>query len=97
MVLPFGPVNAPATFQGYINEQPQEYLDINANAFVDYFLANTSVSEESHWKIVRSVLAKLENAGYFLNIHKYELLYKEVKCQGFITKAGSISIDADKV
>ena len=35
LVTPFGLVNAPATFQRYINQQLREHLDLNATAYMD--------------------------------------------------------------
>lgn len=48
LVTPFGLVNAPATFQRYINEQLREHLDIDATAYMDDVLAYTSGNEEDH-------------------------------------------------
>jgi hypothetical protein len=58
MVTPFGLVNAPASFQRYINENLREHLDLDATAYVDDILAYTDGSEESHWRTVRSILGK---------------------------------------
>ncbi|KAI0995149.1 hypothetical protein K3495_g13032 [Podosphaera aphanis] len=41
LVTPFGLVNAPASFQRYINEQLREHLDIDATVYVDDILAYT--------------------------------------------------------
>ena len=46
LVTPFGLVNAPATFQRYINEQLREHLDVDATAYMDDVLAYTSGNEE---------------------------------------------------
>lgn len=98
LVTPFGLVNAPATFQRYINEQLREHLDIDATAFMDDVLAYTSDSKEDHWKTVRSILGKLGRAGLYLDIDKCEFLCKEVKYLGFIIRAGeSITVDPAKV
>ena len=98
LVTPFGLVNAPATFQRYINEQLREHLDLDATAYMDDVLAYTGGSEEDHWKTVRSILCKLEKAGLYLDIDKCEFLCKTVKYLGFIINAGkSVTVDPAKV
>ena len=98
LVTPFGLINAPASFQRYINEQLREHLDLNATAYVDDILAYTDNSEEEHWKTVRSILDKLGKAGLFLDIEKCEFLCKKVKYLGFIVKAGEgVAVDPAKV
>ena len=98
LVTPFGLVNAPATFQRYINEQLREHLDVDATAYMDDVLAYTSGSEVDHWKTVRNILEKLDKAGLYLDIDKCEFLCKEVKYLGFIVRAGeSVTVDPVKV
>ncbi|KAI0991515.1 hypothetical protein K3495_g16672, partial [Podosphaera aphanis] len=96
-VTPFGLVNAPASFQRYINEQLREHLDLDATAYVDDILAYTD-NNEGHWNTVRSILGKLERAGLYLDINKCEFLCKKVKYFGFIVKAGEgVAVDPAKV
>lgn len=98
LVTPFGLINAPATFQRYINEQLREHLDLDATAYMDDVLAYTSGSQEDHWKTVRSILGKLANAGLYLDIDKCEFLCKEVRYLGFVIKAGeSVTVNPEKV
>lgn len=98
LVTPFGLVNAPASFQRYINEQLREHLDLDATAYMDDVLAYTSGDENDHWKTVRSILKKLDRAGLFLDIDKCEFLQRSVKYLGFIINAGeSITVDPTKV
>lgn len=98
LATPFGLVNAPATFQRYINEQLREHLDLNATAYMDDVLAYTDGSEKDHWKVVRSILTKLDKAGLYLDIDKCEFLKKDVKNLGFIIRAGeSVTVDPSKV
>ncbi|KAI0991137.1 hypothetical protein K3495_g17050, partial [Podosphaera aphanis] len=94
----FGLVNAPASFQRYINEQLREHLDIDATAYVDDILAYTDGTEEGHWKTVRGILDKLGKAGLYLDIDKCEFLCQKVKYLGFIVKAGEgVAVDPVKV
>lgn len=98
LVTPFGLVNAPATFQRYINDQLREHLDIDATAYIDDILAYTKGSEKDHWKTVRSILGKLDNAGLYLDIDKCEFLCRKVKYLGFIIEVGAgITTDPAKI
>lgn len=98
LVTPFGLVNAPATFQRYINQQLREHLDLNATAYMDDVLVYTNNDEEDHWKTVRSILAKLKGAGLFLDIDKCDFLCQEVKYLGFIIKTkNGVTVDPEKV
>lgn len=98
LVTPFGLVNAPATFQRYINEQLREHLDVDATAFMDDVLAYTSSDEEEHWTTVRKILTRFDKSGLYLDLDKCEFLCREVKYLGFIIKAGeSITVDPSKV
>lgn len=98
LVTPFGLVNAPATFQRYINEKLREHLDLNVTAYMDDILIYTDGNENDHWETVRSVLKKLNKAGLYLDIDKCEFLCQKVKYLGFIIEAGkSITVDPEKV
>ena len=48
LLTPFGLINAPATFQRYMNEHLREHLDVDATAYMDDVLAYTNGSEEEH-------------------------------------------------
>lgn len=98
LVTSFGLINAPATFQRYINEQLREHLDTDATAYMDNVLVYTSGSRDEHWASVYKILKKLEKAGLFLDINKCEFLCEEVKYLGFIIRAGkSVTFDPGKV
>ncbi|KAI0994220.1 hypothetical protein K3495_g13962, partial [Podosphaera aphanis] len=98
LVTPFGLINAPASFQRYINEQLREHLDLNATVYMDDVLIYTNGSRDNHWEIVRAILTKLDKAGLYLDIEKCNFLCKEVKYLGFIVRAGdSITVDPSKV
>ena len=57
--MPFGLVNAPATFQSHINGALRDYLDVLCIAYLDDILIYSD-NEEDHTEHVRKVLAKLE-------------------------------------
>ncbi|KAI0998625.1 hypothetical protein K3495_g9572 [Podosphaera aphanis] len=98
LVTSFGLINAPATFQRYINEHLREHLDLDATACIDDILAYNDGSVEGHWKTVRSIQGKLDKAGLYLDIDKCEFLCKQVKYLEFIVRAGQgITVDPAKV
>ena len=98
LVTPFGLVNAPASFQRYINAHLREILDLDATVYMDDVLVYTNGDKNQHWRTVKSILSKLRRAGLFLDIDKCEFLCKEVKYPGFIIRAGkAVAFDPIKV
>ena len=57
-VMPFALCNAPATFQGMMNEILREFLDQGVVVYLDDILIY-SKDKDSHVKLVQQVLAKL--------------------------------------
>jgi hypothetical protein len=98
LVTPFGLANAPSTFQKYINWALCEFLDKFCSAYVDDVLVFTNGSLEQHREHVQKVLAKLKEAGLFLDIDKCEFARKETKYLGFIVRARrGVSMDLEKI
>ena len=64
-VMPFGLTNAPATFQSYINNVLQKYLDIFVTVYIDNILIYSEIEEE-HRVHVRKVLTALNKRGIWL-------------------------------
>ena len=60
-VMPFRLMNAPASFQRFINEVLGEHLDIFAIAYLDDILIFLENYDE-HIEHIRKVLKKIENA-----------------------------------
>ena len=57
-VMPFGQVNAPATFQNMMNEILREFLDDVVVVYIDNILIY-SKDPENHTTLVRKVLQRL--------------------------------------
>ena len=70
-VMPFGLVNTPVTFQGYINRVLHDCLDVTCLAYLDNILI-FSEDEVEHTEHVREVLRCLSKAGLYLNLEKCE-------------------------
>jgi len=97
-VTPFGLTGAPATFQRFINQTLQEYLDDFVSAYVDDIIIYSSGSIEDHRRKVHEVLRKLKDAGLQCDIGKSEFEQSSVKYLGFIIRAGEgIHVDPKKV
>ena len=94
--MPFGLCNAPGTFQGYINEFLQEYLDVFCTAYLDDVLIYSS-KEEDHADHVLQVLRRLHKRGLQVDIDKCEFNTTKVKYLGMIVTTNGIEIDTEKV
>jgi hypothetical protein len=98
LVTLFGLANTPSTFQKYINWALREFLDEFCSAYIDNVLVFTNRSREQHREHVGKVLAKLKEAGLFLDINKCEFARKETKYLGFIVRAGrGVLMDPEKI
>ena len=69
--MPFGLMNAPASFQQFINKVLREYLDIFAIAYLDDILIFSNTFEE-HVNHVIKILGKFEMVQLQLKLKKCE-------------------------
>ena len=93
-VMPFGLVNTPATFQGYINGVLHDCLDVTYLAYLDNILI-FSEDEAEHTEHVREVLRRLSKAGLYLNLEKCEFWTKRVGFVSYIVTPGGIAMEPD--
>ena len=63
LVTPFSLMNGPTTFQWYINHTLHEYLDEFVSTYLDDMLIYSDGSLEDHWRKVKLVLQRLQEAG----------------------------------
>ena len=98
LVTLFGLANASSTFQRYVNWALCEYLDESCLAYLDDVLIYTDGLLEQHHEHVQKVLAKLKEAGLYLDIKKCGFDCKKTKYLGFIVQVGEgIFMDPEKV
>jgi hypothetical protein len=98
LVTPFGLTGAPATFQRYINNTLQEYLDEFCSAYIDDVLIYSGGSLSDHRKKVRKVMQRLQEAGLQIDIDKCDFETRSVKYLGFIVEAEKgIRVDPEKI
>lgn len=95
-VMPFGLMNAPGTFQAFVNDVLRDYLDDFVVVYLDDILIYSDTLEE-HTEHVRRVLKKLEAAGIGLKLEKCAFDKQEVNFLGFVIGVNGISMDPAKV
>src|SRR5205814_9376380 len=96
LVVPFGLTNAPAAFQGLMNDILMECLDRFASAFLDDIIIYSHTLEE-YKRHVTEVLEQLRKVGLYLKRKKCQFHKTEVKFLGIIISHGTICIDSVKV
>ena len=94
--MPFGPVNAPASFQAYINEALREYLDDFVVVYLDDILI-FSKSMKNHTFHVRLVLEKLRKFSLQVKLSKCLFDQTENEFLGFIVNRNGTSMDSSRV
>ncbi len=94
-VMPFGHSNAPAVFQGLINEMFYDVLDRYVVAFLDDILI-FSTDKESHRNHVQEVLKRQREHGLYAKPEKCKFNQVQVEFLGFIISRSGIQIAFDK-
>ena len=95
-VMPFGLMNAPATWQAFINNVLREYLDVFVIVYLDDILI-FSKTEEEHKEHVKKILRKLMDENLRIKIEKTEFHAKEVDFLGFVVGREGVKMDKKKV
>jgi hypothetical protein len=94
--MPFSLTNTPASFQHFINDVLQPYLDIFVTAYLNDILIYTH-NLNNYQNHVLKVLEALSEASLHLKLQKCVLHQQEVKYLGFIISTSSTKIDPAKV
>lgn len=95
-VMPFGLMNAPASFQAFVNDVLREYLDDFVVVYLDDILIYSEDPEE-HDRHVRKVLDKLREAKLSLKLEKCRFDQTEVNFLGFLVSTKGLSMDPEKI
>ena len=95
-VMPFGLVNAPASFQALINDVLRPFLDIFVIAYLDDILifSNSQSEHDSH---VTQVLQALQKANLFVKLEKSEFDKSQVEFLGFNISSTGVSMVQEKI
>jgi hypothetical protein len=94
--MQFGTTNAPADFQGYINNTIREALDVFSSAYLHDILIYSNTMQE-HEKHVKWVMERLLQAGLYLKPEKCEFHKETVKYLGLVISTKGISMDSDRI
>ena len=94
--MPFGMKNAPAIFQREMQRVVQAQLGKAVLVFIDDILIYTETAEE-HEEVVRWLLKRLCEEGYYANPDKCEFFMSEVSFLGHIINADGIQVQQHKV
>ncbi len=95
--MPFGFSNAPASFQGYINNILAEKLDIFIVVYLDDILIYIEDPGQPHVKAVQWVLEQLQKNGLYANLKKCQFHEDEVQFLGFVVSAQGIRMEEEKI
>jgi len=96
LVMPFGLVNAPATFQAYINRALAGLVDLICIVYLDDILIYSTDPAE-HTLHVRSVLERLRQWNLYVNEEKCIFHTTSVTFLGFIVSTEGIKMEPERV
>ena len=96
LVMLFELFNVSVSFQNYINDILQDYLDVFCTAYIDNILIYSDTLKE-HRQHVQQILQKLQRAGLQLDIDKCEFYVQEVKYLELIIGVDEIKMNPVKV
>jgi len=95
-VMPFGLVNAPATFQRMMNKILREFLDQGVVVYLDDILIYSKTHAE-HVAMVKKVLSRLMEHQLAVSIKKSEFHVKAVEFLGYIVATDGVTMSTWKV
>ena len=76
--MPFGLINALATFQSYINKIFVEKLNVVVIVYLDDILIYTKDKKESHVQAIHWVLEQVQKFLLYVNLKKCQFHQKDV-------------------
>ena len=94
--MPFGMKNAPAVFQREMQRVLRDRLNKGVMVFIDDILLHTKTIEE-HEEMVRWVLKRLCDEGYYANPDKCEFFQEEISFLGHVINGKGISVQQHKI
>jgi hypothetical protein len=98
IVMYFGLMNSPATFQTMMNEIFRDLREgKTVVVYIDDILVFTNHNHEKHWKIVHEVLQILQDNDLYLKPEKCSFKKEKIEFLGLIIGGGTISMDPVKV
>jgi len=95
-VMSFGLVNAPAIFQAMMNKILREFLNHGVVVYLDDILIY-SESEEEHIRLVKKVLARLEEHQLTVSVTKSVFHVESLESLGYIVGIDGVTMSERKV
>jgi hypothetical protein len=95
-IIPFNLINAPATFQAYINKTLAGLIDINYIAYHDNILIYSSIYTE-YQRYIRQILERLRQYKLYIKLSKYEFSIILIIFFGVVINIDGIKIDISRV
>lgn len=96
LIMLFGLTDAPATFQKFMNDVLEKYLDVFCTAYLNDILIYSCTCSE-HADYVQKVLQLLCENNLYVKIEKCKFCVSETKFLGLIIGQNSIHMDSEKV
>ena len=95
--MPFGLLNALATFQGYVNKILAKKLDVFVIVYLDDILIYTEDPGQPHVDAVRWVLDQLRKYSLFANLKKCRFYQDKICFLEYVVSSKGISIEAERI
>ena len=96
-VMLFGLLNAPASFQSYINKILAKKLNIFVILYLDNILLYTKDPGQDHIEAVRWVLDVLRKHGLFANLKKCQFHKNEVRVLSYVMLTQGVRIEDEQI
>ena len=96
LVMPFGLMNAPGTFQRIMNQVFFDMLDKNVIVYLDDILIFTK-TEAEHKSILNEVFRRLAHYSLFVKESKCALFLHQVEFLGHVVTSEGISVQPGKI
>lgn len=94
-VMPFGLMNAPATFQRMVNKFVESLNVKNVSAYLDDIVI-FSETKEQHLADLEEVFTAMKDAGLYLNIKKSTFMLTKVSYLGFEISHNSVAVSEQR-
>ena len=95
--MSFGLLNAPASFQGYINMILAEKLVVFMMVYLNDILIYIKDASQAHIDAACWVLNKLRKYGFFANLKKCRFYKDEVQFLGYVVSAQGVRIEEEQI
>ena len=93
--MPFGLTNAPATWQCFVNDTLEEFLDLFCIRYIDGIVTNSD-NLQDHRKQAKVVLEKLHVARVFVKLENCEFEANKTTFVDFVISHDGIEMDLKK-